>query len=108
MDKLTYELRGLCLRNKDGSHAIQAERRQTLKLISQQLKNGGYKQMQAGSLKSKHVTFLVDAWQEQNLSVGTIKNRLCHLRWWAEKVGKPSVMPKDNHLLGGRQSPVCE
>lgn len=46
MDKLTYELRGLCLRNKDGSHASQAERRQTLKLISQQLNNGGYKQMQ--------------------------------------------------------------
>lgn len=100
MDKLTYELRGLCLRNKDGSHATQAERMQTLKLISQQLKSGGYKQMQAGSLKSKHVTFLVDSWQKQNLSVGTIKNRLCHLHWWAKKIGKPGVMPKDNRLLG--------
>src|SRR5690349_14847968 len=29
MDELTYTLRGLCLRNRDGSHATQADRLRT-------------------------------------------------------------------------------
>jgi hypothetical protein len=31
--------------------------------------------------------------------VGTIKNRLAHLRWWAEKVGRAGVIPADNDRL---------
>lgn len=97
---MTYELRGLCQRNKDGSHATQAERLTTLTLISKQLKSGGFKRMSASSLKPKHVNYLVGQWQAQDLSIGTIKNRMAHLRWWAEKVGKSSVIPKDNIQLG--------
>lgn len=93
-------MRGLCQRNKDGSHATQAERLTTLTLISKQLKSGGFKRMNASSLKPKHVNYLVEQWQTQELSIGTIKNRMAHLRWWAEKVGKSSVIPKDNIQLG--------
>lgn len=100
IDNLTYDLRGLCQRNKDGSHATQAERLTTLTLISKQLKSGGFKRMNASSLKPKHVSYLVAQWQAQDLSIGTIKNRMAHLRWWAEKVGKSSVIPKDNIQLG--------
>ena len=39
-------------------------------------------------------------WQGRGLSVSTVKNRLAGLRWWAEKVGKPSVVPADNERLG--------
>lgn len=90
----------LCQRNKDGSHATQAERLTTLTLISNQLKSGGFKRMNTISLKPKHVNYLVTQWQAQNLSIGTIKNRMAHLSWWAEKVGKNSVIPKDNIQLG--------
>lgn len=48
------------------------------------------------SLKPKHVEYLVAKWTEQELSPGTIKNRLAHVRWWAEKVGKASMLPKSN------------
>jgi integrase len=34
------------------------------------------------------------------LSAGTLKNRMAHLRWWAEKVGKAGVIPTDNAQLG--------
>ncbi len=37
MDELTYMLRGLCRRNRDGSHATQADRQRTLTLASRQL-----------------------------------------------------------------------
>lgn len=43
MDNLTYDLRCLCQRNKDGSHATQAERLVMLTLISKQLKSGGFR-----------------------------------------------------------------
>jgi hypothetical protein len=37
MDNLTYELRMLCRRNRDGSHATQADRTAILMLVSHQL-----------------------------------------------------------------------
>ena len=56
--------------------------------------------MRAGSLKGKHVDTLVERWQAEGLSTGTLKNRMAHLRWWAEKVGKAGVIPADNTRLG--------
>lgn len=56
--------------------------------------------MKASSLKGKHVQTLLDRWQGEGLSSGTIKNRLSHLRWWAEKVGKSGILPADNTQLG--------
>ena len=44
--------------------------------------------MGANSLKPKHVQALVELWLNQQLSPGTIKNRMSCLRWWAEKVNK--------------------
>jgi hypothetical protein len=81
MDDLTYSLRLLCKRNRDGSHATQAGRLQTLTLASRQLREAGFRQMQARSLKGKHVQALLQRWQAEGLSVGTLKNRLAHLRW---------------------------
>jgi integrase len=100
MDDLTYGLRALCQRNRDGSHATQADRLRSLTLISRQLREAGFRQMQAGSLKGKHVDALLERWQSEGLSAGTLKNRLAHLRWWAEKVGKAAVIPADNVRLG--------
>jgi hypothetical protein len=100
MDDLTYSLRQLCRRNRDGSHATQADRQGILTLASRQLHAAGFRQMRAMSLKEKHVEVLLKRWQAEGLSAGTLKNRLAHLRWWAEKVGKAGVIPADNAQLG--------
>jgi integrase len=100
MDDLTYSLRQLCRRNRDGSHATQADRQGVLTLASRQLREAGFRQMRATSLKEKHVEALLERWQAAGLSAGTLKNRLAHLRWWAEKVGKAGVIPADNARLG--------
>ena len=34
------------------------------------------------------------------LAVGTIKNRMAKLRWWAEKIGKQNVVARDNDHYG--------
>jgi site-specific recombinase XerC len=100
MDDLTYSLRQLCRRNRDGSHATQADRQSILTLAGRQLRQAGFRQMRATSLKSKHVEALLERWQAEGLSAGTLKNRVAHLRWWAEKVGKAGVIPADNAQLG--------
>ena len=56
--------------------------------------------MKASSLKGKHVQALLERWQGEGLSSGTLKNRLSHLRWWAEKIGKSGILPADNTQLG--------
>lgn len=100
MDDLTYTLRRLCQRNRDGSHATQADRQRSLTLVARQLREAGFRQMRASSLKGKHVEVLLQRWQAEGLSTGTLKNRLSHLRWWAEKVGKAGILPADNTKLG--------
>ncbi|HIE3877777.1 TPA: integrase domain-containing protein [Pseudomonas aeruginosa] len=100
MDDLTYTLRQLCQRNRDGSYTTQADRVRSLSLVARQLREAGFRQMKASSLKGKHVQALLDRWQGEGLSSGTIKNRLSHLRWWAEKIGKAGILPADNTQLG--------
>ena len=100
MDNLTYDLIQMCRHNHDGSKSAQADRKSILKLISRQLKEGGFRHMRAHSLKPKHVHYLVQRWQDEGLKADTIKNRMAHLRWWAEKIGKPGLIPKDNSQLG--------
>jgi integrase len=100
MDDLTYTLRQLCQRNRDGGHTTQADRQRSLSLAARQLREAGFCQMRASSLKGKHIEVLLQRWQAEGLSAGTLKNRLSHLRWWAEKVGKAGILPADNAKLG--------
>jgi len=100
MDDLTYTLRRFCQRNRDGSHNTQADRQRSLSLAARQLREAGFRQMRANSLKGKHVEALLRRWQAEGLSAGTLKNRMAHLRWWAEKVGKAGILPADNTKLG--------
>lgn len=96
-DSLTYMLKGLMNRNKDGSFSTQANRSHILVQAAKQLKEGGFRNMSPESIKPKHVEYLVEKWTNQNLSAGTVKNRMAHIRWWAEKVGKSSMLPKSNN-----------
>jgi hypothetical protein len=100
MDNLTYELRALCRRNRDGSHATQADRITILTLVSRQLLAAEFRRMQATSLKRKHVEALLECWLAEKLKPGTIKNRMAALRWWAQKVGNAGAIPAENSVLG--------
>ena len=101
MNRLEYQLVKLCERNRDGSHATQANRKAMLSLFTEQLKDFGYKinQMRPSDLKGRHINALVGKWKLEGLSTGTIKNRMTTLRWWAEKVGKAEIV-KENSVYG--------
>ncbi len=100
MKDLNYQLSKLCRDNRDGGFSTQATRSRILDLIASQLQELGYRRMQPRSLKPKHVDALIVHWKDQGISVGTLKNRLSALRWWAKKVNKPSIIARDNGVYG--------
>lgn len=100
MRDLNYQLKELCEQNRDGSYGTQHRRRYLLNKIADRLYELGFRCMRATSLKQKHVHALLQYWQQQGLSVGTIKNRMAALRWWARKANKHSVIAGSNAHYG--------
>jgi len=100
MRDLNYQLKMLCKHSHEGSFETRVGRERQLSAIANQLHDLGYRQLKATSLKEKHVRALVDQWLQQNLSPGTIKNRMSCLRWWAEKVNRRAVVAGSNDFYG--------
>ena len=100
MRRLNYQLKQLCKNNRDGSYGTQVQRERVLTLIANQLHDLGFRHMQATSLKPKHVEALVKYWLENEIAVGTIKNRMAVIRWWAAKVGKQNAVARSNDHYG--------
>ena len=100
MRNLNHELKQLCKQCREGSYATQRNRERMLTLMANELHTMGYRKMQSKSLKPKHIEALAKHWQEKDLSIGTIKNRMAALRWWAHKVNKQNVIACSNEFYG--------
>ncbi|MEZ5573371.1 MAG: integrase domain-containing protein [Halioglobus sp.] len=100
MRDLNYQLKLLCKHSHEGSFETRVGRERQLSAIANQLHDLGFRQLKATSLKQKHVQALADQWLQQNLSPGTIKNRMSCLRWWAEKVNRRAVVASANDFYG--------
>jgi len=99
MDALTYDLKQIWGRNRNGSKSTQANRLRILSLISKQIADAGYKLEKAKSIKPKHIGAVVGQWKAEGLTNGTIKNRMAALRWWVGEVNKTSIL-KSNEDYG--------
>ena len=100
MKDLNHQLKQLCRTNRDGSYQTQHTRQRLLTLVADQLHELGFRGMRAVSLKPKHVEALVKRWTNEELSAGTLKNRMAALRWWADKVDRQNVVARDNAHYG--------
>ncbi len=100
MRDLNYQLKKLCRQCREGSYATQVKRERMLTLMANQLHELGFRGMTARSLKPKHIEALVKRWFGQELSIGTIKNRMAMIRWWAHKVDKQNVVARPNEHYG--------
>lgn len=98
MNRLEYQLFMICERNRDGSHATQSNRKSMLSLFTEQLKKSGFKinQMRPSDIKGRHINALLEIWKSEGIAVGTIKNRMAVIRWWAEKVGKAEIVKENS------------
>jgi len=68
--------------------------------MANQLHEIGYRGMNSHSLKPKHVEGLVRHWLENEVTTGTIKNRMSAFRWWARKVNRKNVVARSNDHYG--------
>ena len=100
MRGLNHQLKQLCRQNRDGSYGTQARRERELTLLANQLHELGYRGMNQHSLKPKHVQALVALWLSTEVAIGTIKNRMSALRWWARKVDRQNVIARSNDHYG--------
>jgi len=100
MRDLNYQLKKLCRHCREGAYGTQNKRERMLTLMANQLYELGYRGMTTRSLKPKHVEALVTHWFDQGLSIGTLKNRLAVIRWWAQKVDKQNVVARSNEHYG--------
>ncbi|HEY8101640.1 MAG TPA: phage integrase N-terminal domain-containing protein [Burkholderiaceae bacterium] len=95
LHQLEYDVRAICRRNPQGTHAAQDERLRTLLLCAQQWFELGVCRKRAVNLHQADVRKLVEGWHAQQLSAATIRNRLLYLRWLAKKIGKPQLVGSD-------------
>jgi integrase len=100
MRNLAYQLKTMCDRNKSGSHSSQASRRCLCSKIANNLEQLGFRNLDIGSLKPKHVEALVAHWKAEQLAIGSIKNLMTTMRFWAEHVGKENVVKRSNRDYG--------
>ncbi len=104
MRDLNFQLKTLCITHKEDSFRTRSDRAKQLHLIANQLHELGFRQMVTTSLKEKHVVALIERWQQEGLSEGSIKNRMTVLRWWASKVNMPVIAKHNDHYgIGERQ-----
>src|SRR6266702_7187025 len=100
MRDLNYDFKQLCRRNRDDSFATQADREHILDLVADQLHEMGIRGLRSQGFKPKHVEKLVERWLAEQLAPGTIKNRMSHLRWLAQKIGKENIIARTNAAYG--------
>ena len=100
MRGLNHQLKTLCKNNREGSYGTQVQRERDLTLIANQLHELGYRGINSHSLKPKHVEALVGHWVENEVTTGTIKNRMSAVRWWARKVNRQNVVARSNDFYG--------
>ena len=98
MRDLNYDLKRLQAAHDDGSHGTRAARSYALAQIADTLHDLGFKGLRSTGLKRKHVAALVREWKGQGRSDGTMKNRMAHVRWWANRIGRPGVVPSNGAL----------
>lgn len=100
LTKLKSRLFEIMKRNRDGSFSTQSNRKRIILKMAKDLNILGYKFSDPKSLKPKHIFALIEQWKNEGIATSTIKNRMAHLRWWAEKINKAPIVMRDNSSYG--------
>ena len=103
MRQLNFDLKTLLRENPERGHVTRRDRAYMLDQAADLLHELGFRRLRAAGLRRKHVNALVGEWRRQRLSVGTLKNRMAALRWWARRVGRAGVVGTNaEHGIGNR------
>ncbi|MPV87006.1 phage integrase N-terminal domain-containing protein [Ostreibacterium oceani] len=97
---LERSVKSLVKHNKEGSYSTHANRGKRLDQAVQQLADRYPDLHDLRNLKPRHIDYLVERWKSENLSPGTIKNRMSDLRWVTHKIDKANIMHRTNDEYG--------
>jgi integrase len=92
----TYSINEMTKKVNGYSYASKADMRVMLTRCIKDLHQLGFKLSHIKGLKPKHIHALVDQWQSQDKSTGTIKNYMSKLRKAALILDKPKLVKPDN------------
>lgn len=98
--ELLFAMKELTRRSGEGSEWTRAVRHRSLQAMGRELLDLGFRLQTPANLKPKHVDALVGQWRSAGLAGATVRNRLGHLRWLSQKVGKPGLLPNSNETYG--------
>ena len=92
MRQLNYDLKLLQDDQPTVRFVTQRDRSYVLAQAANALHELGFRRLRATGLRRKHVNALVREWKRSRLSIGTMKNRMAAVRWWARSIGRPGVV----------------
>lgn len=101
-----YSTRKLFEYADDLSFASRYDYEVDTRLAITQLHEAGIPISHVKHFREKHIKLLAERWQQEGLSVGTLKNRLTKLRYVAKKINKPKIVPSNNMLGLGSRPPA--
>lgn len=99
MENLRKNIIDILRINNDGSFSTQANRKKILMMCVDKLTEKYGNELQAQDLKGRHINHLLREWRNDGVTVGTLKNRMSHLRWLSKKIGNDGLV-KDNKTYG--------
>jgi integrase len=72
----------------------------TMRQVASLLAESGFPTLLAKNIKKKHLFTVMEYWMDQRLALGTLKNRMSHLRRFCKAIGKPGLLARDNATYG--------
>lgn len=102
--ELQRSIKTVLKQNRDGSYATQASREKILNHFAEDLVSLGYRVDRIQRLKPKHIEAAVKYWQQSQLAIATIKNRMSALRYICEKTNKANIILSNDNLNIGKRS----
>lgn len=101
---LQFSIRQVLAKNRDGSYATRSDRLHILMRFAEDIIKLKFGLNHIQGLKTKHITAVIAYWQQQKLANATLKNRTSALRYLAEKINKPMIVPSNKELhIGARR-----
>jgi Phage integrase, N-terminal/Integrase len=101
MRPLNFQIKEICRQTSGNSFATQADRLRMLNQVANDLENKcECRGLHLDNLKPKHISSLIEVWRGEGITDATLKNRMAALRWLADKIGKPNIIPRTNAACG--------
>lgn len=95
--KLINSVIHILTHNRDASYRTRDDRQKYLLKMTKDLYNAGFQLDHIRFIKPKHIWHMVNRWQN-GVGVGTMKNRLSHIRWLMEKLNKQDIVPSNDRF----------